>query len=208
MPIEVMAERGPLTLRFGPMKGKGLTDPRTGRWPYAVVQLRQDNRMGTVYNMVGFQTRMKWGEQAKILRTIPGLENAEILRYGAMHRNMYVNSPTVLNEDHSLKVLPDIHLAGQMTGVEGYLESAASGFFVGTTVAAKLAGKAAQRPPLTTALGAMLNHVLHGNAKQFEPQNVNWGLFLPLTEDVPKSQRKEAMLERARTEFQRFNQKT
>lgn len=198
MPIEVMAERGPLTLRFGPMKSVGLTDPHTGRWPYAVVQLRQDNRLGTVYNMVGFQTRMKWGEQSKILRTIPGLENAEILRYGAMHRNMYVNSPLLLNEDHSLKVMPHVHLAGQMTGVEGYLESAASGWFVGTTVASKLMGKTCQLPPAETSLGAMLRHVVYGNPKKFEPQNVHWGLFPPLEADVHKTKRREAMLTRAR----------
>jgi methylenetetrahydrofolate--tRNA-(uracil-5-)-methyltransferase len=198
MPIEVMAERGPLTLRFGPMKAVGLTDPKTGRWPYAVVQLRQDNRLGTVYNMVGFQTRMKWGAQAEILRTIPGLENAEILRYGAMHRNMYVNSPQVLNEDHSLKVMQHIHLAGQMTGVEGYLESAASGWFVGTTVAAKVVGKSWPLPPAETSMGAMLRHVLYGNAQKFEPHNVHWGLFPPLTENIHKTKRREAMLARAR----------
>lgn len=204
MPIEVMAERGVQTLRFGPMKSVGLTDPRTGRWPYAVVQLRQDNRQGTVYNMVGFQTRMKWGEQARILRTIPGLENAEILRYGAMHRNTYVNSPVVLNEDHSLKAMPHVHLAGQMTGVEGYLESAASGAFVGMTVAAKVKGSALALPPATTALGAMLRHVLHGNDRRFEPQNVHWGLFPPLETVIPKAQRREAMLGRARRDFGLF----
>lgn len=200
MPIEVMAERGAQTLRFGPMKSVGLTDPRTGRWPYAAVQLRQDNKLGTVYNMVGFQTRMKWGEQAKILRTLPGLENAEILRYGAMHRNTYVNSPVVLNEDHSLKALPHVHLAGQMTGVEGYLESAASGWFVGMTVAAKVKERALPLPPATTSLGALLRHVLNGNAKRFEPQNVHWGLFPPLDAKVHKSERREAMVARARSD--------
>jgi len=201
MPIEVMAERGPLTLRFGPMKAVGLTDPKTGCWPYAVVQLRQDNRLGTVYNMVGFQTRMKWGEQARILRTIPGLENAEILRYGAMHRNMYINSPQLLNEDHSLKVLPSVYLAGQMTGVEGYLESTASGWFVGTTVAAKLLGKTWQLPPAETSLGAMLRHVLNGNPKKFEPQNVHWGLFPPLDTIVSKQDRRAMMVARARSTY-------
>lgn len=205
MPIEVMAERGPLTLRFGPMKAVGLTDPKTGRWPYAVVQLRQDNRLGTVYNMVGFQTRMKWGAQAEILRTIPGLENAEILRYGAMHRNMYVNSPQILNEDHSLKVMPHVHLAGQMTGVEGYLESAASGWFVGTTVAAKVNEKSWRLPPAETSMGAMLRHVLMGNTKKFEPHNVHWGLFPPLTEDVHKTKRRETMLARARMSFSEWS---
>lgn len=201
MPIEVMAERGPETLRHGPMKPMGLTDPRTGRWPHAVVQLRQDNRLGTVYNMVGFQTRMKWGAQAEVLRTIPGLENAEILRFGAMHRNMYLNSPMLLNEDHSLKVMPDVHLAGQMTGVEGYLESAASGWFVGNSVAAKITGKPWPLPAATTSLGAMLRHVLFGNPQKFEPQNVHWGLFPPLETDVPKSERKAAFLNRAREDI-------
>lgn len=204
MPIEVMAERGVQTLRFGPMKAAGLTDPRTGRWPYAAVQLRQDNRQGTVYNMVGFQTRMKWGAQAAILRTIPGLEHAEILRYGAMHRNTYVNSPVVLNEDHSLKAMPHVHLAGQMTGVEGYLESAASGAFVGMTVAAKVKGNALALPPATTALGAMLRHVLNGDARRFEPQNVHWGLFPPPDAILPKAQRREAMLARARRDLGLF----
>lgn len=201
MPIEVMAERGPETLRHGPMKPMGLTDPRTGRWPHAVVQLRQDNRLGTVYNMVGFQTRMKWGEQARVLRMIPGLENAEILRYGAMHRNMYMNSPKLLNEDHSLKARPGVYCAGQMTGVEGYLESAASGWYVGRTVAAQLKEKTWGLPPATCSLGAMLRHVLHGNPERFEPQNIHWGLFPPLEARVHKNQRKEAMLARARLSF-------
>jgi methylenetetrahydrofolate--tRNA-(uracil-5-)-methyltransferase len=159
MPIEVMAERGPETLRYGPMKGVGLDDPRTGRWPYAVVQLRQDNKLGTLWNMVGFQTKLKHAEQVRLFRTIPGLENAEFARLGGLHRNTFLNSPLVLDRQLRLKGAEHIRFAGQITGCEGYVESAAIGLTAGMMAAAELAGETWQSPPRTTALGALLAHI-------------------------------------------------
>src|SRR3989337_1185341 len=159
MPIEVMAERGPETLRYGPMKGVGLDDPRTGRWPHAVVQLRQDNALGTLWNMVGFQTKLKHGEQVRIFRMIPGLENAEFARLGGLHRNTFLNAPKLLDAQLRLKADPRLRFAGQITGVEGYVESAAIGLLAGRFAAAERAGRAVSAPPPTTALGALLAHI-------------------------------------------------
>lgn len=178
MPIEVMASRGIDTLRFGPMKPVGLTDPRTGKRPYAVVQLRQDNAMATLYNMVGFQTKMKYGEQTRVFRMIPGLENAEFARLGGLHRNTFINSPRLLNKDLSMKAAPRIAFAGQITGCEGYVESAAVGLMAGLFAASKARGQAMAPPPVTTAFGALLNHITGGaQAETFQPMNVNFGLF-------------------------------
>ena len=202
LPIEVMAERGPETLRFGPMKPVGLTDPHTERRPYAVVQLRQDNKLGTLYNLVGFQTKLKYGEQARVFRTIPGLENAEFARLGGIHRNTFINSPRLLDETCRLKVDPRIRFAGQVTGVEGYVESAAIGLLTGRFAAAEQQGEQPSRPPETTALGALLNHITGGAEEEsFQPMNVNFGLFPPL-EDVRggrrgKADRKKAYSSRA-----------
>lgn len=238
LPIEVMAERGPDTLRHGPMKPMGLTDPRTGKSPYAVVQLRQDNAAGTVYNIVGFQTRMKWPEQQRIFRTIPGLEHVEFLRLGAMHRNTYLNSPLLLDEYLRLKtscVLPStqnagrttqdaLYFAGQITGVEGYVESAAMGLWVGLCVGAYVRACVCSNhmaigsqpthlrtyapthnllhpPPQTTALGALIHHVAHGNPQRFEPNNAHWGLTPLMDLSGSKGDRKAAFLARARADF-------
>ena len=198
MPIEVMAERGPLTLRFGPMKAVGLDDPRTGRWPFAVVQLRQDNALGTLYNMVGFQTKLKHAEQVRIFRTIPGLENAQFARLGGLHRNTFIRSPRVLDASLRLKADPRLRFAGQITGVEGYVESAAIGLLAGRFAAAERQGLPLDPPPPTTAFGALLGHITGGaDATHFQPMNVNFGLFPPLEASVHKSQRKPAMAERA-----------
>jgi methylenetetrahydrofolate--tRNA-(uracil-5-)-methyltransferase len=186
LPIEVMAERGRDTLRFGPMKPVGLTDPRTGRWPYAVVQLRQDNALGTLWNMVGFQTKLKHGEQARVFRTIPGLERAVFARLGGLHRNTFLNSPKLLGKSLRLKADPRLRFAGQITGVEGYVESAAIGLLSGRFAAAELSGSEAPPPPPTTALGALLAHITGGHlaeetggTRSFQPMNVNFGLFPP-----------------------------
>jgi methylenetetrahydrofolate--tRNA-(uracil-5-)-methyltransferase len=184
LPIEVMAERGRETLRFGPMKPVGLTDPRTGRRPWAVVQLRQDNALGTLFNMVGFQTKLKHGEQTRIFRMIPGLENAQFARLGGIHRNTFLNSPKLLDETLRLKARPALRFAGQITGCEGYVESAAIGLLAGRFAAAERFGRALVPPPVTTALGAILGHVtgghLDGGKGSFQPMNVNFGLFPPL----------------------------
>ena len=183
LPIEVMAERGRETLRFGPMKPVGLADPRTGRRPHAVVQLRQDNALGALYNMVGFQTKLKYGAQAEIFRMIPALENAEFARLGGIHRNTFLNSPKLLDGRLRLKARPSLRFAGQITGVEGYLESAAIGLLAGRFAAAEISGRDAPSPPQTTALGALLGHLSGhladgaGAKGAFQPMNVNFGLF-------------------------------
>jgi methylenetetrahydrofolate--tRNA-(uracil-5-)-methyltransferase len=187
LPIEVMADRGRDTLRYGPMKPVGLDDPRTGRWPYAVVQLRQDNALGTLWNMVGFQTKLKHAEQVRIFRTIPGLQNAEFARLGGLHRNTYINSPKLLDASLRLKISPRLRFAGQMTGVEGYVESAAIGLLAGRFAAAEALQRAASPPPATTALGALLNHITGGHliaddgercgTRSFQPMNINYGLI-------------------------------
>jgi methylenetetrahydrofolate--tRNA-(uracil-5-)-methyltransferase len=203
MPVEVMAERGRDTLRFGPMKPVGLTDPRTGRWPYAVVQLRQDNKLATLFNIVGFQTKMKHAEQVRVLRMIPGLENAQFARLGGLHRNTFIQSPRLLDTQLRLKIQPRLRFAGQITGVEGYVESAAMGLLAGRFAAAERNGGIAQSPPETTALGALLAHITSGaNIDHFQPMNANFGLFPPLGEKLPKSERKTAMAERALSDLE------
>ncbi len=178
LPIEVMAERGAETLRFGPMKPVGLTNPHTGKRAYAVVQLRQDNALGTLYNMVGFQTKLKHGAQTEIFRTIPGLENAEFARLGGLHRNTFINSPKLLDAQLRLKQMPRLRFAGQMTGVEGYVESAAIGLLAGRFAAAERRGEVLSAPPRTTALGALIAHITDGaDAKTFQPMNINYGLL-------------------------------
>jgi methylenetetrahydrofolate--tRNA-(uracil-5-)-methyltransferase len=191
LPIEVMAERGHDTLRYGPMKPVGLTDPRTGRRAWAVVQLRQDNKLGTLYNMVGFQTKLKHGEQVRIFRTIPGLEQAEFARLGGLHRNTFLNSPRLLDAQLRLKTEPRIRFAGQITGVEGYVESAAIGLLAGRFAAAERIGLAAPAPPPpTTALGALLGHITGGaDAQSFQPMNVNFGLFPPVEDSSRRKDR-------------------
>jgi len=202
MPIEVMAERGPETLRHGPMKPVGLDNPRTGRWPYAVVQLRQDNALGTLWNMVGIQTKLKHGEQVRIFRTIPGLENAEFARLGGIHRNSFINSPRLLDHELRLKSKPNIRFAGQITGCEGYVESAAVGLLVAHFTAAELCGKSLRLPPAETAMGALLAHITGGaDAETFQPMNVNFGLMPPIEDRWKKADRKKAYTDRARTAF-------
>ncbi|HUE78495.1 MAG TPA: methylenetetrahydrofolate--tRNA-(uracil(54)-C(5))-methyltransferase (FADH(2)-oxidizing) TrmFO [Sphingomicrobium sp.] len=199
MPIEVMAERGPETLRHGPMKPIGLDNPRTGRWPYAVVQLRQDNALGTLWNMVGFQTKLKHGEQVRIFRTIPGLENAEFARLGGIHRNSFINSPRLLDADLRLRSKPNIRFAGQITGCEGYVESAAIGLIAARFTAAELSGAPLPALPPETAIGALLAHITGGaDADTYQPMNVNFGLMPPLAERARKADRKKAYTDRAR----------
>ena len=209
MPIEVMAARGVETLRFGPMKPVGLDNPHwateehpSGRWPYAVVQLRQDNKLGTLWNMVGFQTKLKHAEQVRLFRTIPGLENAEFARLGGLHRNTFLNSPVLLDRQLRLESAPHIRFAGQITGCEGYVESAAVGLLTGLMSAAELTGQAWAPPPPTTALGALLSHITgDAVAETYQPMNVNFGLFPLLDESVKKKQRKQAYTERAKADL-------
>ncbi|BDI32638.1 methylenetetrahydrofolate--tRNA-(uracil-5-)-methyltransferase TrmFO [Capsulimonas corticalis] len=198
LPIEVLASRGPKTLCFGPMKPVGLTDPRTGRWPWACVQLRQENRDATLYSMVGFQTRMKWGDQKRVLRMIPGLEEAEFVRYGVIHRNTYIQSPQLLNEALQMKTRPNIFFAGQITGVEGYVESAAAGILAGRNAARFLRGEPLLTLPETTMLGALAHYVAHYDGKDFQPMNSNWGIVPPLPTRVrDKKEKAGIMAERA-----------
>jgi methylenetetrahydrofolate--tRNA-(uracil-5-)-methyltransferase len=198
LPIEVMASRGVDTLRFGPMKPVGLPDPRTGRDAYAIVQLRQDNIAGDHFSLVGFQTQMKWGDQARVLKMIPGLENAEFVRFGMIHRNTYVNSPTVLRETWQTRMRDDLFFAGQMSGVEGYVESAASGLIAGRNAAALALGDAPSVPPRTTALGALAYYASHADPKHYVPSNIAFGLIPPLEARVKsKKDRNTAISERA-----------
>jgi len=198
LPIEVMAHRGRDTLRFGPMKPVGLVDPRTGREPYAAVQLRQDNLAGDHFSLVGFQTQIKWGEQARVLKLIPGLEQAEFVRFGMVHRNTYVNGPTVLAETWQVRSRPSLFFAGQMSGVEGYVESAASGLLAGLNASAIAKGGRASSPPRTTAIGALAYYVSHANPAHYEPSNITFGILQPLP-GAPrgKKQRNLALSERA-----------
>jgi methylenetetrahydrofolate--tRNA-(uracil-5-)-methyltransferase len=207
LPIEVMAHRGEDTLRFGPMKPVGLKDPRTGRQPYAAVQLRQDNLAGDHYSLVGFQTQLKWGEQARVLRMIPGLEQAEFVRFGMVHRNTYINGPTVLHETWQTRTDPALFFAGQISGVEGYVESAASGLIAGRNAAALSRGEPLRVPPRTTAIGALAFYVSHANPHDYQPTNITFGIMEPPPGNIrDKQQRKLAISERALadlTEFQR-----
>jgi methylenetetrahydrofolate--tRNA-(uracil-5-)-methyltransferase len=205
MPIEVMADRGTDTLRYGPMKPVGLDDPRTGRWPYAVVQLRQDNALGTLWNIVGFQTKLKHAEQVRIFRMIPGLQNAEFARLGGLHRNTFIQSPKLLDRTLRLRGRPNIRFAGQITGCEGYVESAAIGLLAGRFAAAELAGGDLASPPLETALGALLSHVTGGaEVETFQPMNVNFGLFPPLEGKPRKNERKALITARARAALEEW----
>jgi len=194
LPIEVLAGRGPKTLCFGPMKPVGLTDPRTGRWPWACLQLRQENRAATLYSMVGFQTRMKWGDQKRVFRLIPGLENAEFVRYGVIHRNTYIQSPQVLDDTLQMRAYPNVFFAGQITGVEGYVESAATGILAGRNAARHLLGQPLLTLPDTTMLGALTNYVAHYDGKDFQPMNSNWGIVPPLPDRVRDKKEKNGLL--------------
>jgi methylenetetrahydrofolate--tRNA-(uracil-5-)-methyltransferase len=213
LPIEVMAERGIETLAHGPMKPVGLRDPRTQRRSHAVVQLRQDNALGTLFNMVGFQTKLKHGEQTRIFRMIPGLENAEFARLGGIHRNTFINSPKLLDATLRLNAQPRLRFAGQITGCEGYIESAAVGLMAGRFAAAERHGALAKLPPPTTAMGALLNHITVGaDAATFQPMNVNFGLFPDIDARDPRGRplrgrdRKKALAQRALTDIDRWLQ--
>ncbi len=199
MPIEVMAERGVDTLRYGPMKPVGLDNPKTGRWPYAVVQLRQDNAQGSLWNIVGFQTKLKHAEQVRLFRTIPGLQNAEFARLGGLHRNTFIKSPELLDHSLRLKSRPHLRFAGQITGCEGYIESAAIGLIAGRFAAAELRGETLAPPPPETALGALLGHITGGaEVATYQPMNVNFGLFPPIEGRTKKADRKRMYTDRGR----------
>ncbi|WP_273850389.1 FADH(2)-oxidizing methylenetetrahydrofolate--tRNA-(uracil(54)-C(5))-methyltransferase TrmFO [Guptibacillus spartinae] len=205
MPIEVMAQRGQKTMTFGPLKPVGLEDPRTGKRPYAVVQLRQDNASGTLYNIVGFQTHLKWGPQKEVIRLIPGLENADIVRYGVMHRNTFINSPNLLKPTYQYKDRENLFFAGQMTGVEGYVESAASGLIAGFNAARLMNGDEPVVFPEETALGSLANYITTANPDNFQPMNANFGLFPPLeTRIKSKKERNETIANRALETIQNF----
>ncbi len=207
LPIEVMAHRGEDTLRFGPMKPVGLTDPRTGRQPYAAVQLRQDNLAGDHYSLVGFQTQLKWGEQARVLRMIPGLEQAEFVRFGMVHRNTYINGPTVLAETWQTRTNPALFFAGQISGVEGYVESAASGLIAGRNAAALVRGEELHVPPRTTAIGALAFYVSHANPHDYQPTNITFGIMEPPPTHIrDKQKRKLAIADRALEELARWTE--
>jgi len=197
LPVEILAKRGPKTLLFGPMKPVGLINPKTGKRPHAVVQLRQENRDATLYNLVGFQTKLTWPEQKRIFRMIPGLENAEFARYGSIHRNTFINSPILLNKSLQLKSEDTIFFAGQITGVEGYVESAAMGLMAGINVFRYIEGRSMEELPGTTSLGALLRHITNADYKTFQPMNVNFGLFTPLTGRVPRRERGRLYAERS-----------
>ncbi|RZT22952.1 FADH(2)-oxidizing methylenetetrahydrofolate--tRNA-(uracil(54)-C(5))-methyltransferase TrmFO [Fictibacillus sp. BK138] len=205
MPVEVMAKRGKKTLLFGPMKPVGLEDPKTGKIPYAVVQLRQDNSAGTLYNIVGFQTHLKWGPQKELIQLIPGLENAEVVRYGVMHRNTFLNSPKLLKDTYQLKERDDLFFAGQMTGVEGYVESAASGLIAGINAAKLVKGEELAVFPRETAIGSMAYYITTANPDNFQPMNANFGLMPPLETRIKnKQERNMAIAERALETIQNF----
>jgi methylenetetrahydrofolate--tRNA-(uracil-5-)-methyltransferase len=209
LPIEVMAERGRETLRFGPMKPVGLTNPhRPDVKPYAVVQLRRDNKLGTLYNIVGFQTKMKYGAQTAVFKNIPGLENASFARLGGIHRNTFINSPTLLDDRMRLKSRPNLRFAGQVTGVEGYVESAAMGLLAGRMAASEILGRDLAPPPPDTAMGALITHITGGaDAKTFQPMNVNFGLFPPIDAKGGRKGRKDrykAYTDRAKESFARW----
>ena len=209
LPIEVMADRGRETLRFGPMKPVGLMEPKSGRRPHAVVQLRQDNALGSLFNMVGFQTKLKYAEQVRIFRMIPGLEKAEFARLGGLHRNTFINSPRLLDARLRLMVRPSLRFAGQITGVEGYVESAAIGLLVGRFIAAERLGQSLEAPPPTTALGALLAHITGGaDARTFQPMNINFGLLPPMPQQAGgrkgRAARKPALAARALADLDRW----
>jgi len=196
MPIEVLARRGQDTMRFGPLKPVGLVDPRTGKRPFAVVQLRRENSTGTLFNIVGFQTHLKWSEQKRVFGMIPGLEKVEFVRYGVMHRNTYINSPVLLKPTHQCKIKEDLFFAGQLTGVEGYVESAASGLMAGINAALLLKGCQPVVWPTETAHGALTNYITSTDARHFQPMNITFGLFPPLEEKVRDKKQRYAMYAR------------
>ena len=207
LPIEEIARRGRDTLRFGPMKPVGLRDPKTGKTPYAVVQLRQENLRADSYNLVGFQNHLKFGEQARVLRLIPGLENAKFLRYGQIHRNTYINGPTLLRETLQMKQHPNVLFAGQISGVEGYVESIATGLLAGVQVACVATGAETMAPPRATAFGALVNYICHAESKSFQPANITFDLLLPLNEEIrrrvrDKKLRHKMVCERALEELE------
>jgi methylenetetrahydrofolate--tRNA-(uracil-5-)-methyltransferase len=207
LPIEVMAERGEMTLAFGPMKPVGLTDPRTGRWPFAVIQLRKEDEAGTAYNMVGFQSRMAWPEQERIFRSIPGLKNAEFQRYGAVHRNTFLNAPKLLDSTFQLRADPGLYFTGQISGTEGYVESAAGGLLAAYFVAARLRGEEPVMPPPTTALGGIVTH-LGRNAADYQPSNITFSHIEPWDgRRLKKREKYEAMAERALRDLETFRQR-
>jgi len=207
LPVEVLGRRGMKTLLFGPMKPVGLVDPKTGKRPYAVVQLRQENKSSTLYNIVGFQTKLTWPEQKRIFRLIPGLKKAEFLRYGSIHRNTFINSPALLRNTLQLRSHDNMFFAGQITGVEGYVESAAMGLLAGVNVDRYLSGKELIPPPETTALGALVRHITNTDHKTFQPMNVNFGIFPPLPEKAPKKERGKHYAERSFSDLKKWKQK-
>ena len=201
MPIEVMARRGEDTMRFGPLKPRGITDPKTGKEPYAVVQLRKDNSGGTLYNIVGFQTHLRFGEQKRVFSMIPGLENAVFMRYGVMHRNTYLDSPRLLDRYYRLRSCPRISFAGQMTGVEGYVESAASGMLAGMETARELLGEKPYDFPPETATGALAAYVSNTTVGSFQPMNINFGIIAPLDRKVRGKRNKNLEISRRALEI-------
>jgi methylenetetrahydrofolate--tRNA-(uracil-5-)-methyltransferase len=204
MPIEELAQRGKDTLAFGPLKPVGLVDPKTGERPFAVVQLRQDNRLGTLYSMVGFQTKLKWKEQERVFRTIPGLEKAEFVRLGSLHRNTFINSPDLLRESLQLKDHPRIFVAGQITGVEGYVESAAMGLLAGISASMRIRGTMVITPSPTTVLGSLVHYITHTNPMSFQPMNANFGLLPPLGEHVKGKQKRRILAKRGLEDLDRW----
>ncbi|MBV9468934.1 MAG: methylenetetrahydrofolate--tRNA-(uracil(54)-C(5))-methyltransferase (FADH(2)-oxidizing) TrmFO, partial [Abitibacteriaceae bacterium] len=200
LPVEELARRGRLTMRYGALRGAGLTDPKTGRWPFACVQLRAENAEGTMYNLVGFQTRMKWPEQTRVLRLIPGLQNVEIVRYGVIHKNIFINSPSILRPTFQTRFRDDLFFAGQLTGVEGYVESAAAGLMAGINAALLLNKDALGAPtafPRETVLGSLAHYITSAEAKHFQPMNSNWALLPPPEEKVPKADKPAFFAQRA-----------
>lgn len=206
MPIEILASRGIETMRYGPMKPVGITDPKTGKWPYAVVQLRPEDQENRLYNLVGFQTHLQWGEQQRVFRKIPGLANAEFVRFGVMHRNTYLNAPVVLNVTLQSKIRSDLFFAGQMTGVEGYVESSASGLLAGINCAQLILEKPLIVFPPETAIGALTNYICNADPKYFQPMNVNYGLFPPIQDSIKgKKERRLALANRSLAKIRQFN---
>ncbi|HEX8551499.1 MAG TPA: methylenetetrahydrofolate--tRNA-(uracil(54)-C(5))-methyltransferase (FADH(2)-oxidizing) TrmFO [Abditibacteriaceae bacterium] len=214
LPIEELAARGRLTMRYGALRGAGITDPKTGRWPFACVQLRSENLEGTMYNLVGFQTRLKWPEQTRVLRLIPGLENVEIVRFGVIHKNIFINSPAALQSTFQSNVREDLFFAGQLTGVEGYIESAAAGLMAGRNAATLLAGETPDAPPRETVLGSLAHYITHADAKHFQPMNSNWALLPPLDDSlrgkrkkIPKDEKATLFVARAQEAFHQWQTK-
>ncbi len=206
MPIEVLASRGIETMRYGPMKPVGITDPKTGKWPYAVVQLRPEDQENRLYNLVGFQTHLQWGEQQRVFRKIPGLQNAEFVRYGVMHRNTYLNAPVVLHKTLQSRIRSDLFFAGQMTGVEGYVESSASGLLAGMNCAQLITEKPLIEFPPETAVGSLMNYICNADPKYFQPMNVNYGLFPPIQDPIKgKKEKRLALASRSLTKIRQFN---